>query len=84
MNTYCGTGLANPQNPRGLTLAWDHNVYAARIDIFRAGRLRCTELRDLFVRVSECAGDRRFKDKTLNPDFCHGAVFRTLAQSTTQ
>ena len=36
------------------------------------------------MRVSECAGDRRFKDRTLNPDFCHGAVFRTLAQLTAQ
>ena len=32
MNTYCGTGLANPRNPRGLTLAWDHNVYVAHGD----------------------------------------------------
>ena len=32
MNTYCGTGLANPRNPRGLTLAWDHNVYAKKSD----------------------------------------------------
>ena len=30
MNTYCGTGLANPRNPRGLTIAWDHNVYAKK------------------------------------------------------
>ena len=30
MNTYCGTGLANPRNPRGLTLAWDHNVYVRK------------------------------------------------------
>ena len=58
--------------------------YAARIDIFRAGFLRCTELRDLFVRVSECAGDRWLKDMTLNPDICSGAVCRTLAQLTTQ
>ena len=31
MNTYCGTGLANPRNPRELTLAWDHNVYARKL-----------------------------------------------------
>ena len=34
------------------------------------------------MRVSECAGDRRFKDKTLNPDLCRGAVFGTHAQLT--
>ena len=34
MNTYCGTGLANPRNPRGLTLAWDHNVYITKTAAF--------------------------------------------------
>ena len=69
--------VAAPQ-PMPLSISRCAGRYAARFDVFKARRLRCTELRLSFGRVSDRAVDRWFKDKTLKSAFCCGAVDRTL------
>ena len=88
MNTYCGTGLANPRNPRGLTLAWDHNVYAnkeiSRLDVDDNKRPSiglAVTLRDMGDGASRIYFDDIVSEKDNNPKSWEFESFFTFSTS---